>query len=106
MTVVEIDASAWRTADDLWDALLATLGAPDWHGRNLNALWDTVANEAEVSPEQAINRLRPPFRIRIRATGSLAPGLSDLLDQIQALFVEARRAVGAQVHLSHCPMRH
>jgi len=44
----------------LYDALLAGLGAPDWHGRNVNALVDSMIYGD-------INAIEPPFAVRIFA---------------------------------------
>jgi RNAse (barnase) inhibitor barstar len=49
-----LNCSSWQTRDDFYDALLATLGAPDWHGRNFNALWDSIGTGG-------INKVEPPY---------------------------------------------
>lgn len=38
----EIDAGGWRDEGDVWDVVLAALNAPAWHGRNLEALADSL----------------------------------------------------------------
>ena len=43
MRVLELDASRWETIDDFYDAVLAVVGAPDWHGRVSVALVDTMS---------------------------------------------------------------
>ena len=43
---------------DFYDALLPQIGAPDWHGRNLNAVDDSLVYGG-------INSKEPPFRFRI-----------------------------------------
>ncbi|WP_374652200.1 barstar family protein [Rhizorhabdus sp.] len=42
MKVIELDAGGWLTPLDFYDALLASLGAPERHGRNINALIDSM----------------------------------------------------------------
>ncbi|WP_436216152.1 barstar family protein [Bradyrhizobium sp. LjRoot220] len=42
MQIIELNAENWRTWRDLYDALLTALGAPEGHGRNLNALIDSM----------------------------------------------------------------
>ncbi|PBN44307.1 barstar family protein [Sphingobium sp. D43FB] len=42
MNVVELNAQRWETRDDFYDALLSKLGAPDWHGRSIAALIDSM----------------------------------------------------------------
>ena len=39
---IEIDASGWRHEGAVWNAVLAALDAPAWHGRNLDALADSL----------------------------------------------------------------
>lgn len=42
MHIISLDAQNWKTASDFYDALLDRLGAPDWHGRNIAALVDSM----------------------------------------------------------------
>lgn len=62
---IELDASDWQISDDFYLALLPKLGAPGWHGHNLDALWDTLT-------DGQINQVNPPLEIFIRGM-SLAP---------------------------------
>jgi hypothetical protein len=64
MTTLSLDASGWRTREDVWVALLDALQAPGWHGHNLDALDETVRS-ADV------NGVNAPFVVQV--TGS-APG--------------------------------
>ncbi|GAA1843638.1 barstar family protein [Asanoa iriomotensis] len=41
-TIVQLDASAWTTDDDLHSAIAAALDFPDYYGRNLDALNDCM----------------------------------------------------------------
>jgi len=59
MRQIELDATGWMSADDFYHALLTALGAPDWHGRNIDALWDSVVTGG-------INEVEPPFAITVR----------------------------------------
>ena len=56
--VIRLDSSGWRTPADFYSALLPQLGAPSWHGRNLDALFDSLSG--------GINRVEPPIRIELR----------------------------------------
>jgi RNAse (barnase) inhibitor barstar len=38
-----LDGARWKTADDFYNAFLEAVGAPPWHGRNFNALRDSIA---------------------------------------------------------------
>jgi hypothetical protein len=55
---INLDASSWNTGLDFYDAILPALGAPDWHGRNANALVESI-----VWGE--INAIEPPYRVRV-----------------------------------------
>jgi RNAse (barnase) inhibitor barstar len=47
-----LDGSTWTNNDDVYDAFFLAVGAPNWHGRNFNALNDSIAtgsiNDVEV----------------------------------------------------------
>jgi RNAse (barnase) inhibitor barstar len=64
MQIIELDATKWKTVDDFYDALLASIGAPEWHGRNLNALLDSMI-------WGGINALKPPYTIKIWGLANL-----------------------------------
>jgi len=53
-----MDGAAWRTPDDFYAAFLPALGAPDWHGHNLDALEESIR-------DGDINRVNAPFAVRI-----------------------------------------
>lgn len=53
-----LDGSSWKTSDDVYDAFFAAVGAPVWHGRNFNALNDSIA-------AGSINAIEVPYRIVI-----------------------------------------
>ena len=64
MNLVQLDASHWKTGLDFHEALLAALGAPSWHGRNINALIDSMIYGG-------INTIGPPLTIRVTGTANL-----------------------------------
>ncbi len=64
MNFVQLDASKWKTGLDFYEDLLAALGAPRWHGRNINALIDSMIYGG-------INAIEPPLTIRITGTDNL-----------------------------------
>jgi hypothetical protein len=47
-----INAAAWQTRADLYFSFFAVVGTPPWHGKNFNALRDSIGigqiNEIEV----------------------------------------------------------
>lgn len=92
MNTFRLDASGWRSRDDFYDALLGALGAPEWHGRNLDALWDSVATGD-------INAVEPPYRVVIGNAAGMPAELAVFVGEVAALFEEARRNHGVAVWL-------
>jgi RNAse (barnase) inhibitor barstar len=84
-----ISAAGWKTAEDFYAAFLAGVGAPEWHGHNLDALWDSIVTGS-------INRIEPPYRVRITGVGKLPEECRQIVDKFAALIREAR-AEGAEV---------
>jgi RNAse (barnase) inhibitor barstar len=72
------------TPNDVFERILDVLDAPDWHGRNLDALWDSV-------PSNEINGVRAPYRLKVAGYVGLGNDLRELVDKIGAMFAEARR---------------
>jgi len=59
MRTIELNAFGWKHALDFYDALLAALGAPEWHGRSVNALADTMIWSDEI------NAVKPPYVVKV-----------------------------------------
>jgi RNAse (barnase) inhibitor barstar len=80
-----LDSSKWVSINDFYDSFLAAVGAPDWHGRNFNALNDSIGTGG-------INKLEVPYRIVIRNANRMgkdaASLVKDLGDLIQHLQIE------------------
>jgi hypothetical protein len=53
-----MDAAGCQTRDEFYDLFFGAVGAPDWHGRNFNALRDSIATGQ-------INRIEVPYRLVI-----------------------------------------
>lgn len=79
---IQLDASKWKNSDDIFKSLFAALGAPDWHGKNFDALNDSIASGGT-------NALEVPYSISIY--GLKAPTIevdafvADLVDLISDL---------------------
>jgi RNAse (barnase) inhibitor barstar len=54
-----LDGAQWRTRDDVYNTFFKAVGAPEWHGRNLDALNDSIAGGQ-------INAIEVPYRIIIK----------------------------------------
>ncbi|GGZ96748.1 hypothetical protein GCM10008090_01230 [Arenicella chitinivorans] len=79
---VIIDWSEIQSPDDYFSQLLPQVGAPDWHGRNLNALADSLVTGG-------INKLEPPFCLINLQTGSVPPELQDFVTGLNEIYDEA-----------------
>lgn len=89
MNIVRLDAKHWQIADDFYTAVLRKLGAPDWHGKNINALIDSMV-------VGDINRLELPMRVIVTALD----GASDAaFDELIAAFAALSR-FGAVAHIT------
>src|SRR5689334_10641965 len=64
MKRIEIRAENWRGVLDFYTALLAALEAPPGHGRNINALVDSMV-------WGGMNELEPPYAIPIVGSSTL-----------------------------------
>ncbi|MBO9575444.1 MAG: barstar family protein [Sphingobium sp.] len=87
MRTIELDASNWRSFPDFYEALLAGLGAPDWHGRNLDALIDSMVYGG-------INTIERPFRIQVIGVATAGKdAVDELRNAIVALVEEGAECV-------------
>ena len=53
-----MDGATWNSMDSFYDAFSSVVVAPSWHGRNLDALNDSIANGQ-------INEVEVPYRLVI-----------------------------------------
>jgi RNAse (barnase) inhibitor barstar len=89
MRIIELDAENWRTGLDFYSALLAALGAPKNHGRNLNALVDSMV-------WGGMNNIEPPYTIRILRTDRLPKDARDEIEMAKEVIVQARHEYNAR----------
>ena len=80
-----LDGVSWSTKDDVYDAFFRAVGAPEWHGRNFDALRDSIVGGS-------INQMEVPYRLVIknydRISGE-AKGMADeFVDLIHELAAE------------------
>ncbi|WP_037487847.1 barstar family protein [Sphingomonas phyllosphaerae] len=89
MSLIKLDARDWQSREDFWAALLPALGAPDWHGPNLDALYDgLVAGE---------NCVRPPLTVEIAVSTPLPEPLTAYLDRVRGVFADAASDTGLPI---------
>ena len=82
MKELVLDASEWKRNEDVYDSFFRAVGAPDWHGRNFNALRDSICTGS-------INAVEVPYTLVItnyKQTGSAAKKMADdFIDLIREL---------------------
>lgn len=84
MDLIEPEGEAWTSANEFYTSYLAAVEAPEWHGRNLDALWDSLT-------AGGINQRNPPFRIRISGTARMSCDARDMVRRFEALVQEAEQ---------------
>ena len=84
-----MDGGKWAAADDIYDAFFRAVGAPSWHGRNFNALRDSIS-------VGRINEIEAPYLIRIRNYSSIGPEAKSMAGDFVRLIWE--------LHESGCPV--
>ena len=73
MKQISLDAAKWQSKNDVYSSFFQAVGAPDWHGRNLDALNDSIANGS-------INKIEVPYRLVIKNYGNVGDGARQMAD--------------------------
>lgn len=76
-----LDARRWRTADEFYDSFFAVVGAPSWHGRNFDALRDSIS-------VGGINSVELPYRIVITGLAEASHESRTITEKFIALIQE------------------
>jgi hypothetical protein len=90
VTKIVLDARTWRSEADFIEAVIAGLGGPAWHGRNYNALHDSMVTGS-------INRIEQPIEFVMVGTGSVGPKVQEAIDYFDGRVREWRETEGAQI---------
>jgi RNAse (barnase) inhibitor barstar len=87
MKLIRLNASSWRSQEDFYSALLPRLEAPAWHGRNLDALEESLR-------DSDINQLGPPFKVIVEK----APReMNAFLSKVAVVFSDVRATTQAEI---------
>jgi RNAse (barnase) inhibitor barstar len=82
-----LDGARWKNSDDVYDSFFRAVGAPSWHGRNFNALRDSIATGQ-------INRIELPYCVVIQNYDLIGAGsrgmATDFVDLLRELRAEGR----------------
>jgi hypothetical protein len=71
-----------KSRSEFDEAAALALRAPDWHGRNLDAWWDSITADN-------INGVRAPYVLSIEGSTTLPTDVLDYVRRFAALFDEA-----------------
>ena len=77
-----IDWAAIKTIEEFYDYLLPILGAPEWHGRNLNALNDSVVTGG-------IYESGPPFNVKHMNCSKSIEGIREFQEAVISIFTSS-----------------
>ena len=91
MGEIHLDGRCWHAADDFYVAYLRAVGAPEWHGHNLDALWDSLTSGD-------INQLNPPLRIHITGLDEMGLDARQMTERFATLVKQAS-GEGHQIEL-------
>jgi RNAse (barnase) inhibitor barstar len=80
-----LDGTKWQSKDDVYNSFFRAVGAPDWHGRNLDALNDSIANGS-------INQVEVPYRLVITSYDKIGAGAKQMADD----FIDLIREIAAR----------
>lgn len=73
-----LDGANWFKPDDFYDSFFAAVGAPSWHGRNLDALNDSISTGG-------INAIEVPYRIVIFNAHLIGPDVRAIASRFETL---------------------
>jgi RNAse (barnase) inhibitor barstar len=92
MKELPLNAVEWKTADDVYDAFFKAVGSPAWHGRNLDALNDSIATGD-------INDVEVPYCVVIQNYALIGAGAKKMADDFIDLIHEiAARGCPVGIH--------
>jgi len=90
MQRIRIDTMNCRDATGFYTELLRALGAPSWHGHNMDALWDSLVGGDVIGVDQ-------PLLMEINMTADMPAEVRHLAGRLAVLCLEARSTQGIDV---------
>ncbi len=79
--VLELDARNWAEWNDMYDAFFAAVHAPGWHGRNFNALNDSISSGG-------LHGLAVPSRLVVQNTSKAGSNAQEMISAFSDLIRE------------------
>jgi RNAse (barnase) inhibitor barstar len=83
MKNIVLDGTNWKTENDFYDAFFKAVGAPIWHGRNFNALRDSIT-------AGQMNEIELPYKISIFGFHNTPPDVRGMVSDFCDLIAEFR----------------
>ena len=77
-----VDWSGIETFEDFYDCFLPQVKAPEWHGKNLDALADSLITGS-------INGVEPPFCVINTNSSELSNRAKEVFDAVAQIYKEA-----------------
>jgi hypothetical protein len=81
MKEIVLSGATWQTVDDFYDAFFAAVGAPSWHGRNFNALNDSIGTGD-------INKVAVPYSLKITGLKRMSGAARSVVEKFRTLIGE------------------
>lgn len=75
---IVLDASLWKTSDDMYESFFAGVGSAAFHGKNFDALRDSIVTGG-------INRIEVPYRLVIEHADRIGSRARETADKFFAL---------------------
>ena len=82
MRIIDLDATNWKSWRDFYRELLGALGAPEGHGKSVNALIDSMV-------WGGMNKVEPPYTIRIFGIAKLPEDVREEIELLRHALPEA-----------------
>ena len=92
MKEIVLSGAGWIDHDSFYDAFFEAVGAPSWHGRNLDALNDSIG-------AGDINKVEVPYTIKITGINSMTTDARAFVDRFSTLIGDLKEE-GVPVNLS------
>jgi RNAse (barnase) inhibitor barstar len=84
-----LECAGWKTQNDFYEAFFEAVGAPAWHGRNLDALYDSIG-------AGDINQVEAPYVVKVRGVRIMSPEARAMVERFCEL-VHHLRNEGVEV---------
>lgn len=81
-TTIILDARGWEGFRDIYAAMLPALGAPEWHGPNLDAVYDALV--------AGHYRFTPPLLVTVTDVAQASEAVRAYLARLVTVFDDAR----------------